>query len=62
MVILIDFVVQKDEKLLSTSFFKVVNLHWERKNVIRYITNDLEIFPLDSGNKILIKKIRKRMF
>ena len=62
MVILIDFVVQKDEKLLSTSFFKVVNLHLERKNVIRYITNDIEIFPLDSGNEILIRKIKKRMF
>ena len=46
-VILIDFVVQKDEKLLSTNFFKVMDIHWERKNVIRYITNDLEIFPLD---------------
>ena len=26
-VILIDFVVQKDEKLLSTNFFKVMDIH-----------------------------------
>ena len=56
-VILNNFVLTKDENYYKEVFLR--KCKYNEKKVIRYVTDDLEIFSADFDKKVLTKKMKK---
>ena len=56
-VILNNFVLTKDENYYKEVFLR--KSKYNEKKVIRYVTDDLEIFSVDFDKKVLTKKMKK---
>ena len=56
-VILNNFVLTKDESYYKEVFLR--KCKYNEKKVIRYVTDDLEIFSADFDKKVLTKKMKK---
>ena len=59
-VILNNFVLTKDENYYKEVFLR--KCKYNEKKVIRYVTDDLEIFSADFDKKVLTKKMKKEWF